>query len=131
MHKIITAIAIALFAFIVWVIYLANTGQNSVFFEVVARIPHGDKFGHVLLFGTLTLFANLASRFRTLSLGGVTLFWGSGAVWLFVTLEEASQHFVETRTLDGLDYLADMLGIVLFTLLSVQLAKTDWFKRHN
>lgn len=128
MYKLIAALSVAFFGFILWIIYLANTGQKSVFFDLVAAIPHGDKVGHVVLFGTLTLFANMTCRFRGLDLARIrlpnrNLYWGTLAVWAFVTLEEGSQHFVETRTLDGLDYVADMIGIVLATLLSVQLQR--------
>ena len=44
-QRILLLIAIGFFGFIGWVIYLANTGQKSVFFELVAAIPYGDKLG--------------------------------------------------------------------------------------
>ena len=130
MYKLSAAIFIAFFGFILWIIYLANTGQRSIFFDWVAAIPHGDKIGHVVLFGTLTLLANLSCRFGALNLArirlpNVNLYWGTLAVWAFVTVEEGSQHFVKTRTFDGLDYVADIIGIGLATFLSAWLHRKD------
>lgn len=118
MHKLISCLALVFFAFILWVIYLANAGQSSYFFKLVGMIPHGDKVGHFMLFGLLTLFVNIATKCRCLSLGEISIYWGSLAVWLFVTIEEFSQHFIPTRTLDIYDYLADLIGITIFSLLS-------------
>jgi len=38
-------------AFICWIIFMADSGQKSVFFELVKSIPYGDKLGHVILYG--------------------------------------------------------------------------------
>lgn len=123
MQKLIISLSVAFFGFILWMIYLANTGQSSIFFELVASIPYGDKVGHVVLFGSLALFVNASCRFRSFHLRNIPVYWGTAVVWLFVSAEEASQYFVDTRTLDGLDYMADMIGIGLATLLSAQLQR--------
>ncbi|WP_226669191.1 VanZ family protein [Microbulbifer aggregans] len=124
MHKLIT-ISSCFFIFIIWVIYLANTGQQSIFFDLVRLIPYGDKFGHLGLFGILTLLANFASKFKVFKLGKINVFWGTSAVFVFVTVEELSQHFMPTRTLDIYDYTADMVGILFFTWLSSIFAKKE------
>lgn len=122
MNKFVTFLAAGFLCFILWVIYLANTGQPNVLFQLVKMIPYGDKVGHLLLFGTLTLLANLALRFRVLSVNRLPLYWGTALVTVFVAIEELSQHFIPSRTLDMLDFIADVTGILLFTGLSKLLA---------
>lgn len=131
MHKLTITISSGFFLFIIWIIYLANTGQQSIFFDLVRLIPYGDKVGHLGLFGTLTLLANFASKFKVFKLGKINVYWGSAAVIVFVTIEELSQHFMPTRTLDIFDYIADMVGILLFTWLSSILAKRNLTRRSS
>jgi len=108
----------AFLGFIIWIIYLANTGAPSVFFDLIKHIPYGDKVGHCLLFGTLTFLANLTLKFNTITLGRVSAYIGSCLVAVFVLVEEISQGFIPSRTLDGADLLADALGIALFSYFS-------------
>lgn len=104
--------------FIAWILYMADTNQATVFFDWVRRTPHGDKIGHIVLFGFLAFCLNLASTFRTINRGCFSIYQGSLVVLLFVTLEELSQAFIPQRTLDGMDYLASVMGIVLFSILT-------------
>ena len=122
-QRILVLIAIGFFGFIGWVIYLANTGQKSVFFELVAAIPYGDKLGHFCLFGLLTLFINLAFKFKTKNVAGRPIYLAVLIVSTFVILEELSQHFVESRTLDFVDLIADFAGIAVFSAISAWLCK--------
>lgn len=122
MHKIVSAISASFFVFIGWIIYLANTGQKSIFFDLVASIPYGDKVGHFCLFGGLTLAANFLLKFKRINVSTIVLYQGSVLVFILVLLEELSQYFVPTRTLDSLDLLADTVGILLFNLLSKPIA---------
>ena len=131
MYKLTITIASCFFLFIIWISYLANTGQQSIFFDLVRFIPYGDKVGHFGLFGMLTLLANFASKFKVFKLGNINIFWGTAAVFIFVTAEELSQHFIPTRTLDIYDYLADMAGILSLTWLSSMLAKRNLKRRSN
>ncbi|GAA0788746.1 MULTISPECIES: VanZ family protein [Pseudomonadati] len=108
----------AFLGFIVWIIYLANTGGASVFFDLIKHIPYGDKVGHCLLFGTLTFLANLTLKFKTIKWGSISLYLGSSLVAVFVLVEEMSQGFIPSRTLDGADLLADGVGIALFSYFS-------------
>lgn len=128
MHKLIMIISSCFFVFIIWVVYLANTGQQSIIFDIVRSIPYGDKIGHLGLFGVLTLLANIALKFKVFRLGAIKVFWGTAAVLVFVTVEELSQHFIPTRTLDIYDYTADIIGILIFTWLSGILAKKSLIK---
>lgn len=118
MHKIAIAAAISFFGIILWAIYLANTGTPSIFFRYVLSVPNGDKWGHFILFGFLTLLANGAFKLRTLGWKRFRVFYGTILVSVFVVLEEVSQLFIPTRTFDGDDLLADCAGILLFTIIS-------------
>jgi len=42
---------------------------------------------------------------------------GALAVLAFAILEELSQYFFPNRTLDGYDLLADVVGVILFSLI--------------
>lgn len=114
----IPIIAISFFSFILWVIYLANTGQNSVFFRFIASIPYGDKLGHFCLFGGLTLVANFAFKLKTRKVASFEIFLGSLLVFCFVVIEEFSQYFIPNRNFDFIDLSADFIGIAFFTLLT-------------
>jgi VanZ family protein len=112
------SLACAFLGFIIWIIYLANTGGSSVFFDLIKFIPYGDKVGHLLLFGTLTYIANLALQFRCFNLGKYAIYYGSVLVGVFVLVEEISQGYIATRTFDVADLAADAVGIGLFSYFS-------------
>jgi len=115
-RKLISILSIVFLGFISWIIYLANTAQNSIFFEFVASIPYGDKLGHFCLFGLLTLGANLAFKLKTFRLLSLNVYVGSICVFLLASIEELSQYLIPNRTLDAVDLLADMVGIVVFSI---------------
>ena len=123
MHKLISILSVAFLGFIAWIIYLANTAQNSVFFEFVASIPYGDKLGHFCLFGLLSLGANFAFKLKSVTLVSVEIYLGSALVFLFVLIEELSQYFIPNRTMDVTDLLADIFGIIVFGLATKLLSK--------
>lgn len=101
------------FCFILWIIYLANSGGRSVLFDFVGALPYGDKLGHFCLFGALTLAVVAATKFRSFSLGRMHIYYGVVVVALFVFAEEVSQVFIVTRTFDLIDLAADVVGIVM------------------
>ncbi len=98
---------------------MANTAQETVLFALAHSIPHGDKVSHVLLFGLLTLLLNLATRYKTLTLKQHPIYAGSLLVLVLTTLEELSQYMLPNRTLDMADYAANLVGVSLFTLITV------------
>lgn len=125
MQKLIT-IATTLFAiFIVWVLYMANTGQNTIFFDLVKAIPYGDKIGHALLFGILTLGINLTTQCKEVKVFKFRIFFGSLCVFIFTVFEELSQTFFSNRTLDITDFLSNIVGIIIFTFISWRLRRLD------
>lgn len=92
------------------IIYIANHGGGSLW-HFLTDLPFGDKLGHVALVGTLSLLLNLALKGRRGpgKLSGVML--GSLLVAILMTLEEASQAFFPSRSLDLLDGIANLLGV--------------------
>ncbi|MGB2740217.1 MAG: VanZ family protein [Cognaticolwellia sp.] len=119
MYKVILILSATFLGFILWIIYLANTAQPSVFFNFVASIPYGDKVGHFCLFGFLSLGANFVFKLKKFSLGLFNVYWGSAAVLFFVVIEELSQYFIPNRTLDATDLIADFLGIIVFNFITL------------
>ena len=117
-YKFSVVIASLFFSFILWVISLANTGGHIIFFDLIKNIPYGDKVGHCLLFGTLTYVTNLALKFKSFRCIKWRLYFGSSLVLTFVVIEELSQGFIDTRTLDVADLIADVVGIGLFSYFS-------------
>ncbi|MFO7538775.1 MAG: VanZ family protein [Chloroflexota bacterium] len=113
MYRVISALAFCFFLFILWIIYLANTGSSSIFFNLVRSIPYGDKLGHVGLFGFLTLLAIVGSKFRSFSYGRLNIYYGAAIVFLFALGEELSQTFIPSRTFDFVDLVANSIGIVV------------------
>lgn len=118
MHKLFSAAVVGFIGFIFWIIYQANTGGQSIFFDLVKNTRDGDKIGHFALFGVLTLGCNIALRYRVLRWRFLGVYWGTVLVSIFVVLEELSQGFIPRRTLDARDLYADGIGILAFTLLT-------------
>ena len=114
-----TTYAIAFFGFICWIIYLADTGQDSVFFDFIKALPYGDKLGHCGLYGMLALLANFACGFRFLKTPRIQI--GSLVVLTFALGEELAQHFNARRTMDIWDAIGDLVGIGIATAISVWL----------
>ena len=113
--------AIGFFGFICWIIFLADSGQRSVFFEFVQKLPYGDKLGHAGLFGTLALLANVSFGFRYLKQPWIQV--GSLAVLTFAFGEELTQYFFPQRAMDLADAAADLFGVSIATLVSVWLRR--------
>lgn len=108
------------FGFIAWVIYLANTGQSSLFFDLVKLIPFGDKVGHFCLFGLLTLTTNYGLKYKHIG-SNKSVLMGTIFVAILVLLEECSQSFIPSRTFDFIDLTADTLGILIFHFIALKL----------
>lgn len=117
MTRFFLVLSAVFFGFILWIIFLADTGRTSVFFDLVKTIPYGDKVGHACLFGTLTFGINLGLSFRRWKILGLNLHVGTIFVVAFVVLEELSQARFPNRTVDPFDLLADAAGITVATVL--------------
>ena len=112
-------LATALFGlFLLWVIFQADTGRDTVFFRFARSVPLGDKIGHFFLYGFLAFGLHLSLRLRCFRLRGWKLPTGPTILLFVVVAEEFSQAFIPYRTLDAGDLIADVLGVVLFTWLT-------------
>jgi len=108
-------------SFIVVIIILADTGHLG-FLHAVYDFPYGDKAGHFILYGLLSLVVNLsvfearpaADRRRLAVITSLLLA-------VVIGLEEYSQRFFPTRTSDIFDLTASYLGVALFAWLAVRL----------
>ncbi|WP_321283796.1 VanZ family protein [uncultured Vibrio sp.] len=118
MYKTVRGITVVFFFFILWIIYLADSGKENILFQTIRTIPGADKWGHFGLYGLLTFLLLIGSRFKTGAVAGIRLSWGVAAVTLFALAEEVSQIFIATRTPDVLDLAADALGIALAVVLA-------------
>lgn len=103
----------------------ASTGGASIdrlLDHIVPAVPGGDWTGHVLLMGTCSFFA--VRGFAPVPWRGGTL--GAlrvvSALVVLSLLEEASQHFLATRTCSWSDALANVVGILTFGALAATVA---------
>ena len=106
-------ISLLFLIFIIAVIILADNGSLPHSIRAFYDFPGGDKVGHFSLFGLLNFFLTRAflSTNTTRPRGWVTLSIGL-ILALFIALEEWSQQFFSTRTLDLLDLLSGYLGLL-------------------
>lgn len=118
MYKFVAAIALSFFVFLLWIIYLANTGSDSVFFDFIKTLPYGDKIGHFGLFGFLTFTAIIAFKYRTFACSKFNIYYGFALVAVFVIAEEISQIFIPSRTFDLVDLAADSVGMLFATAVA-------------
>lgn len=93
------------------IIYLADSRIMPGVFDFVQGAPGLDKVGHFTLMGGLAWCANHALRWRRMSGGPFPFLLGSALVVILVALEEASQHWIPSRTCDWKDLVADLAGI--------------------
>ena len=100
--------------FIAWIIYQADTDQDS-FLMMLADIQYMDKVAHFTLFGLLALSVNSAIGFRAYVFGPVSIYLGSVIVLSVTWAEEFSQLAIASRTFDWVDMLFDVLGIYFFS----------------
>ena len=112
---ILAILALAFVCFTVWLIHEANIGRDNILFKTVRATPYGDKIGHILLAGSLTLVTNLLIRYRSFSLGRMQIPWGSFIIFVIVAIEEGSQYYLPTRSLDLWDAIANLVGIMVAT----------------
>lgn len=110
-------VTVAFFGWICRIVYLADTAQGCCLFDLGQCVPHGDKLGHVGLFGMLAMLLNHSLGYRKIPLGGGSLPWGAVLVMGFALAEECTQRFLPHRTFDPWDVLADLCGVALASLI--------------
>ena len=103
---------------LVCIILTANLGFGKRLFAPVYDFPYGDKVGHFMLMGILSLLVSLS--FRPRRLFGLLLY--SVIVLCFiVTLEEASQIPLRHRDFSLTDLAANYAGIFVFGEIGARL----------
>lgn len=116
-------LSIGFFAFMVWGIYMANTGQRMFLFDIADKTPMGDKVGHFFAFGLICWFLNYAFEYKRMELFSISIFKGTFWVASFAILEEFSQAFISTRSFDLVDLTFDGLGMLVFSYVSLVLSR--------
>ena len=116
-------LTIAFVVFLIGVVIVANLGLGPVAFQFLRYIPGGDKTGHFVLMGLLSLLVNLSFGAKRVTVAGLPLLKGSLIVIAVVTVEEVSQLLLKYRGFDLLDLAMDYLGIVAFGVLAEHLVR--------
>ena len=111
--------AVVYFVFICWIIVEANKGVPNFFIDNIRAIPYGDKFCHLMIYGTLSLLMNLILQRFTFRFCALPV--GSILVLTFALVEELSQGFFPSRTVDIGDVIADVIGAYLAAFISARL----------
>ena len=112
--------ALLFFLFICSVIIMADNNSDSIFFDFVRALPYGDKLGHILLYGALTTLMVIALKFKTISIHKKKVQLGSILVLSFAFIEEITQLFLVNRTFDLNDIVSDVIGVVVFTVITTR-----------
>lgn len=107
---------LSFFTFVAYIIFRANRADYNFAFYVVGSIPYGDKIAHALLFGVMAYLFNYGLKHKSFKIKKLTVPVGSTIVLLFATIEEISQYFIPSRTFDIFDLLADIVGVILFSM---------------
>lgn len=127
------AISLGFMLFLLAVVVIANRGEGNDWWPFLNHIPYGDKVGHVGLFGVLSLLCNLAFPNRRPTRLPAFITKTTFVLLVIISLEEISQAFIPTRSLDPFDWLADLLGLACGQTLALVILgkhnKTHSFKQ--
>ena len=118
----------ALLIFVVFLftlIWLADVGRGQWFFDLARVVPGGDKTGHFILFGLLSLLVNFVFRAAVGRIGRLSVLKGTLVVAIFAISEECSQLLFVSRTFDLLDLSAGLVGIWVFGRLAGRYLKPE------
>jgi len=107
--------------FIVAIIILADNNMLGIL-GVVNKIPYGDKAGHFILYGILTLLVDL-TLIRSLPNSDPKLLVIKYGLILAVLigLEEFSQKLFRSRTFDLIDLTFSYLGVIFFSWVALRI----------
>ena len=112
-------------ASIAYILYAANTGKELLFFELVDKIPMGDKLAHIVLIGTLAFLSDVLLGAKVFRVKGIQMLVGSFAVFMFITIEEFTQLYIPTRNFDWGDLIANYIGIGIASYVVLRLKKRE------
>ncbi len=92
------------------IIFIADTKSTRYLLSFIKFVPYGDKIGHLILFGFLSILVNWCLNF----LRFYRVLLGSLIVMVIVTIEEFSQIYISGRSFDLQDLIFDFIGIFTF-----------------
>jgi VanZ family protein len=117
-------LAVVFALFIILIIVMADAGVLSQYLGFLYSYPFGDKVGHFVLYGILTLLINLALFHSRPDQSRRLLALQCGLILaLLIGLEEFSQQFFANRTFDLIDLAFSYLGVIGFSALAVVIKK--------
>lgn len=113
--------AVAFGVMIIAIIVLADRGQLG-FLGRLYDFPNGDKVGHFVLFGLLTLLVNLAVFERWPERNRLALALRASVILaVLIGMEEYSQRWFRTRHSSWTDLMASYLGVIVFAWLAIKI----------
>jgi len=105
---------------VIGIIVLADNDMLGIM-GFINQIPYGDKAGHFILYGILTLLIDLAIiRSRQNLSRRLIVFRVALILALLIGLEEFSQQFFPSRTFDLVDLTFSYLGVVFFSWVALK-----------
>ena len=122
---------LTLLTFMGWIYIDANTGDYNTMLKMAGSVPYGDKMGHFLLYGALTLILNLTLNLRQVKIGSHEFLRGSVIILIVTFIDEFTQILNESRSFEWLDMSSNLLGIVLFSYFSFFIGNLSWFPNLN
>lgn len=117
--------------FILFIIILADLGHLSLL-GFLNRIPFGDKVGHFILYGILTLLLDLTLlRSKRFTLRPSLLVLRVALILaVLIGIEEYSQQFFAKRTFDLVDLMFSYLGVAFFSWVAYKSVGRDAIPPH-
>ena len=109
------------FIFISFIILLADTADHNFAFRILDDIPHGDKIGHVVLYGLMAWFLNFGLKFKSYKIFGLNMQLGALIVFAFAVIEEGTQYYIPSRSFDLYDIWGDFIGVTLFSFFKLNI----------
>ena len=125
--KIFRILSVLLAVFLLAVVIAADLGLAREWMGQVYALPYGDKAGHFILMGLMSLVLNLgfpSGRVTPLRISRTSLI-----LFTIVALEEASQIFFSNRSVSWEDLSADILGIFLLGEIGMQFGRLHAFRK--
>ncbi|MCF8297143.1 MAG: VanZ family protein [Saprospiraceae bacterium] len=125
-------IALFYIGFIAILLFASDVGYlNKSRGWLAENVFYYDKVGHFVLIGFLAFILNLLFLRRNAKYFNPKLLIGSYLTFAFSTIEEFSQIFIESRSFNVYDLMANYLGIAFFSLLFFLVFKKFASKKEN
>jgi len=114
-------LTLAFGALIILIAVFADLGELGPL-GVVYDFPFGDKAGHILLYGIMTLLLDLTFIQALPQRDPKLVVIATGLIFaLLIAAEEFSQKYFPFRTFSLLDLSASYLGIIFFSWLALKI----------